>query len=132
MTALQGYQMTKYIALRIGASERTVSRHLDNMIKRQMIKLVAVPNPVLCGFKGWAKIGIKIDPDSLEAVARILVDHQAVYFVAYSLGRYDIIIAVHYDSINGLVRFVNEELAAYQLRNLIIGAAEKRGGFSLN
>ena len=112
MMTLQGYQTTKLIALKMGVSERTVSRHLDEMIKQQTIKFVAVPNPVLCGFKGWAKIGIKIEPDNLEAVARILVDHPSVYFVAYSLGRYDIIIAVHLDTINGLVRFVNEELAA--------------------
>jgi Lrp/AsnC family transcriptional regulator, regulator for asnA, asnC and gidA len=108
--AVQGYQTTKYIALKIGVSERTVSRHLDDMIKQRMIKVVAVPNPVLCGFKAWAKIGIKIEPGCLETVARKLVEHPAVYFVAYSLGRYDIIIAVHFDTINTLTQFVSTEL----------------------
>ena len=110
MLVLQGYQTDKYIASSIGASERTVRRHLDDLIKRGTIKMVAVQNPVLCGFKAWSKIGIKIEPGCLETVARTLVEHPAVYFVAYSLGRYDIIIAVQFDTINRLAHFVSSEL----------------------
>lgn len=108
---LRGLQTTKMMASSVGVSERTVRRHLDGMIKRGDIKVVAIPNPVLCNIRAWSKIGIKVDPSYLNRVARTLVEHPSVYFVAYTLGRFDIIIAVHFDTTDKLAYFVNTELA---------------------
>lgn len=106
----QGLQTIKAIAGLTNVSERTVRRHVDDLIKQDIIKIVAIPNPVLCGLKAWSKIGIKVDPAFLARAARTLVNHPAVYFVAYSLGRFDIIIAVHFETIDQLTYFVNSEL----------------------
>ena len=114
LLALEGYQTSKYIALKIRMSERTVSRHLDELIKQRTIKMVAVQNPVLCGFKAWSKIGIRIEPGYLEKVAQILVKYPEVYFVAYSLGRFDIIIGTHFETINRLTHFMSNELTSIE------------------
>lgn len=106
---LKGFE-SKLIAGDVGVSERTARRHLHRMIKQQMIKVVAISNPVLCGFKAWSKIGIKIEPNYLNSVARTLVGHPAIYFAAYVLGRFDMIIAVHFDTVDKLAYFVNSEL----------------------
>ncbi len=108
---LQGFQTTKLIASSIGVAERTVRRHLDGMIKRRMIKVVPLLNSVLCGFKAWSIIGIKTEPGHLEHVAHSLVEHPAVFFAAYALGRFDVIISVLFDTIDKLVYFVNIKLA---------------------
>jgi DNA-binding Lrp family transcriptional regulator len=108
---LHGLQGTKSIALEMGVSERTVHRHIDALIEQRIIKAVAVLNPVTWGFKGWSKIGIKIDPKYLIHVTRAMVNHPSVYFVAYSLGRFDIIIAVNFETIDRLLYFVNSELS---------------------
>ncbi|MFC1911955.1 Lrp/AsnC family transcriptional regulator [Chloroflexota bacterium] len=105
-----GFQKSATLAHLLGLGERTVRRRINNMINDKAIKVIAVPNPVLFGYKAWAKIGIKVAPEYLSRVARVLVEHPSVYFVAYALGRFDIIIAVRLDTLDRLTYFVNSEL----------------------
>jgi DNA-binding Lrp family transcriptional regulator len=133
----QGLQTSKALAGIIGgASERTIRRHLNEMIKQHTIKIVTIPNPVLCGFTAWSKIGIKVDPIYLDHVANMLVEHSSVYFAAYSLGRFDIIIAVHFDTIDKLSHFVNSELLGMQgivnLETWLLTCPRKYHRFSWN
>ena len=105
-----GFQKSATLAHLLGLGERTVHRRINNMISDRAIKIIAVPNPVLFGYKAWAKIGIKVAPEYLNRVARVLVEHPSVYFVAYALGRFDIVIAVRLDTFDRLTYFVNSEL----------------------
>jgi DNA-binding Lrp family transcriptional regulator len=81
------------------------------MKNKGIIRIVAVPNPVLFGYRAWAKIGIKVAPESVRHVAHELIEHNSVYFVAYALGTFNIIIAVYFDNFDSLAHFVNSELA---------------------
>ncbi len=105
-----GFQKNATLAHILGVGERTLRRRINIMISNMAIKIIAVPNPVLFGFSAWTKIGIKVAPESLSRVTRVLIGHPSVYFVAYTLGRFDIIIAVHFDTIDRLTYFVNSEL----------------------
>lgn len=107
---LQGIIKNKIIAHMLGVGERTIQKHVSTMLESGMIKIVAVPNPVLCGFMGWARVGLKIEPSRISHVARILIDHPATYLVVYALGRYDIIISVYFETIHKLDYFINYEL----------------------
>ncbi len=107
-----GLHRTDAIAEMLGVSDRTVRRRIDSLIKTGTIRVVAVPNPVACGFGAWTKIGIRVLPEHLSRVARMLVGHPSVYFAAYSLGRFDIVIALLLDSNRALAHFVNTELSA--------------------
>ncbi len=106
----QGFHKSTTLAPILGVGERTIRRRINIMISNRLIKVIAVPNPVLFGYRAWAKIGIKVAPESLNRVARVLVGHPSIYFVAYALGRFDIIIAVHFDTIDKLTYFVNSDL----------------------
>ena len=75
--------------------------------------MVAEPIRYRAVSRRGVRSGSKQNPAVLR-VARSLVAHPAVYFVAYSPGRYDIIIAVHFDTINRLTHFVSTELTAIQ------------------
>ncbi|MEW6142544.1 MAG: Lrp/AsnC family transcriptional regulator [Chloroflexota bacterium] len=105
-----GYQKKSVLSSILGVSERTVSRRIDSMKSRGLIKIIAIPNLMLLGYKAWAKIGIKVAPGTLFDVARELVLHPSVYFVAYALGDFDIMIAVRFHTIDGLAYFTNFEL----------------------
>jgi len=106
----QGFQKSTILALRLGIGERTIRRRISIMKSKGIIKIIAVPNPVLSGYRAWAKIGIKVEPRSLFHVARELIEHPSIYFVAYSLGTFDILIAVQFDTMDRLTYFVNSEL----------------------
>ena len=107
---IRGFQKANVLAPILGVTERTISRRISNLRASNLIKIIAVPNPFLYGNKAWAKIGIKVEPRSLRNVTRELVEHPAIYFVAYTLGVFDIIIAINYDSFDKLTTFINSEM----------------------
>ncbi len=106
----QGFQRSTILASRLNIGERTIRRRIRAMRSTGIIKIIALPNPVLSGYKAWAKIGIKVEPGSLFHVANELVEHPSIYFVAYSLGVFDITIAVQLETMHKLTYFVNAEL----------------------
>ena len=105
-----GFQKSSSLAMKLGVCERTVANRINKLKSNNLIRIVAVPNPMLTSTKAWAKIGIKVEPRFLRQVARELTEHPLIYFVAYSLGTFDIIIAANFDSVDDLTKFVNSEL----------------------
>lgn len=106
----QGFQKSHVLASLLGVGERTVHRRVNNMKSEGIIKIIAIPDFVSFGYKAWAKVGIKVEPKSLSYVAHQLVESPSIYFVAYALGTFDIIIAVHFDNIDSLTHFLSSEL----------------------
>jgi DNA-binding Lrp family transcriptional regulator len=93
-----------------GVNERTIRRRISNLLDNNLVKMVVVPNIVLLGYKAWARIGIRVKPDCLDEVVRALVKHPAVFFVAYTLGIFDIVISTHFRTIEELADFIDLEL----------------------
>jgi len=94
----------------LNVGERTIRRRINNMLRDDIIKIVALPNLLLLGHRAWAFIGIQVASEYLDSVTRWLVEHPRIYFVAYVLGRFDIIIAVDYKTPDGLIYFLTSEL----------------------
>lgn len=94
----------------IGLGERTVRRRISALKSKELIRIGLVVNPVIFGYKGWAKIGIKVEPELLKFVADTLVAHPATYSVVYALGSFDIIAGVLFKTIDELTEFVTLEL----------------------
>ena len=105
-----GFQNSRTLASLMGVGERTLHRRISAMRREGIIKIIAVPDFVLFGYKAWAKIGIKVKPQSLSYVATQLANNPSIYFVAYSYGPFDIMIAVHFYNIDSLTCFINSEL----------------------
>ncbi|MFC1990784.1 Lrp/AsnC family transcriptional regulator [Chloroflexota bacterium] len=106
----KGFQKSASLAHRFDVGERTVRRRINDMKDSGIIKIIGIPNPVLLGYRAWAKIGIKVKSGYSGDVGHELVGHPSIYFVAYALGTFDIIIAVYFDTIERLTHFVNSEL----------------------
>jgi len=108
----KGFQKATSLAHVLDVSERTIRRRISEMKSKGVIKIVALPNPVLFGYRAWAKVGIRVESGSSYHVVSQLVAHPAVYFVAYAIGAFDIIIAVHFHTMDRLAHFANSELTA--------------------
>jgi len=105
-----GFQSATTLARRFDVGERTIRRRISNMLSKDIIRIVALPNFPLLGYRAWAKIGVNIEPRYLSSVARRLVEHPHIYFVACALGRFEMIIAVKCKTTDGLMYLLNSEL----------------------
>jgi Lrp/AsnC family transcriptional regulator for asnA, asnC and gidA len=112
LNVLQRADLQKIRALApiLGVGERTVYRRICAMRSKGIIKIIAIPDFVLFGYRAWAKIGIKVEPRALTYVANQLAHNPSIYFVACSYGNFDIITAVHFLNIEILTEFINSEL----------------------
>lgn len=105
-----GFEAVPLLSSQLSTGERTIQRRLKNMRDKGAFKVIAVPNLVSLGYRGWAKIGIKVDSLQAENVANALADHPNVYLVTHALGLHNIVIAVAFKSIEMLTHFVGFEL----------------------
>jgi len=102
-----------------GVSERTIRRRIRDLISFNHIRPIVIPNLVKLGFRAWARIGLRVSSGTFREVARTLVSNPSIYLVAASLGRFDIMIAVYFNSIDQLSHFVNAELTAIKGINMV-------------
>jgi Lrp/AsnC family transcriptional regulator, regulator for asnA, asnC and gidA len=106
-----GIQSSEALSSIMGVGDRTVRRRLSQMKKTGVFRLVPIPNLVLLGHRAWARIGIKAYPQHLKDVTTSLVNYPAIYSVATSFGRFDLIIDVQLDTFETLAHFTNAELS---------------------
>jgi DNA-binding Lrp family transcriptional regulator len=80
------------------------------MRDKGLFKVIVVPNFVSLGYRGWATIGINVDPLYSGKVAEALANHPSVHLVTHALGTYNLIIAVAFRTLGMLTNFVSREL----------------------
>jgi len=110
----QGYQKSAALAAQLGVGERTVRRRLNILMNKGLLRVVVFTNPILLGYRAWARIGIKVEPGFLHDVALRLTEHPSIYFITQTVGTFDIIIAARFRSMDRLTYFVNLELPDIQ------------------
>jgi Lrp/AsnC family transcriptional regulator, regulator for asnA, asnC and gidA len=108
----KGYQKNIDLAVRFGVGERTIRRHINKMKRNGILKIIASPNWIMFGYKGWAKIGIKVEPGYLFEVTNSLLEDNNIPLVALSKGEFDILISVVLRTVEELSNFVNMHLAS--------------------
>jgi DNA-binding Lrp family transcriptional regulator len=106
----QGFQRAAKIAAQLGAVERTVHRRLSKLIRNEIITKIVRTNPILLGYKNWVTIGINLEPELQEEVALHFTKYSSVYFVAQSIGTYDMVISARFRSVDELIDFINSDL----------------------
>ena len=110
----KGYQKSSLLAQQFGVGSRTINRRIAKMKEEGSIQIIAIPNPIIAGHRAWAKVGILAEPRSLGNIAYKLVKHPAIYFVAYTAGKFDMEIVVQLDDLDSLSKLVNLEIASYK------------------
>jgi Lrp/AsnC family transcriptional regulator, regulator for asnA, asnC and gidA len=104
-----GEHVFTILADKLYISKRTVRRRVNSLLNDNAIKVVATPNPQ--GRRGCAVIGLKVVLGTAHtAVAKLLMNQRKIEYASYSVGYFDFVIQVEFDTSQELDRFVNSEL----------------------
>ena len=99
-----------HIARTVGLSEPTVRKRIDRLVHAGAIINAARINPAPIGFPIDAMIGINVQRGKVQQVGRRLAAMEHVAYVAYVAGNFDIIIQAYLPHMEGLFKFLNEDL----------------------
>jgi DNA-binding Lrp family transcriptional regulator len=98
------------IARVVGSSESTVARRAQRMIESRKIRVVAIADPVRCGFGYWVLLQIKCEVGEATRVAHTLAERPDVRYLALVTGPFDIVIELIVPSPRYLAQVLLEEL----------------------
>lgn len=83
------------IARDLGTSEAMIRNRVNRMIEARLLRIIAVVDPVALGHTVYGMVGLKLaagaDP---RVVAKPFVDCDAVTYVLFAAGRYDLLVEV--------------------------------------
>ncbi len=78
------------LARKIGVSEGTVRRRFRNLVKEEVIRVIAIPDYSKLGRETSALIGLKVEPAFVDSVAIELAKMDEVQYAAVTTGAYDV------------------------------------------
>lgn len=99
------------IARRVGVTEGTVRRRIEQLVRDKVIRIAAVANPFKIGLSTVALISIDADLPKMQEVAMALVAMKEVRYVGYATGAHDIIIEAIFPNNAALLQFVSDRLS---------------------
>ena len=99
------------IAQTLGVSEGTIRNRVNALRERNMLRIVAIADPVAREYRTDAILGIKVAPGVAPAeVANRLQDDQRVVFALWVAGRFDLILEIVSDDADALQDFLEDEI----------------------
>ena len=102
------------IARIVAASEPTVRKRVERLIRLGAISIDARVNPAALGLTTDAIIGIRVRRGTVQQVGARLAAMDNVSYVAYMTGGFDIFVEVFLSDTEALFQFLNVELAAIE------------------
>jgi Lrp/AsnC family transcriptional regulator for asnA, asnC and gidA len=98
------------MARELDSSIPTVHRHLNQLIKRKQIRVVAYINQRKVEWFRQGAVGFSVQPLSLPKVLATVRSHPAVKFCACTTGIYDIVADIHAESKEHIYEIVEKQL----------------------
>ncbi|MGB9678872.1 MAG: Lrp/AsnC family transcriptional regulator [Thermoanaerobacteraceae bacterium] len=106
-----GRKSFREISNELGKPESTVRLRYNQLVANNILRVVAIPDPKQVGFEVMAILCLKVDLVYLQEVAEALAKVKEVRFIAYTAGRYDLIVEIYMKSNVDLIKFMTEDLA---------------------
>lgn len=101
------------IAQLLDVSEGTIRNRVSGLRKNNMLRIVAMSDPVATEYTTDAMIGLNVAPGvSPRQVAERLESDTRVVFILWVAGRYDLIIEIVSDDDNALKQFLETAIHA--------------------
>jgi Lrp/AsnC family transcriptional regulator for asnA, asnC and gidA len=122
------------LAKKLGIVRHTVRRKLKTLLDDGVIQIVAIPDPLVLGYRTRAGILIKVHPGRLQAVANELIANERIQHVIMSTGRYDIMAWAVFRDSEEMAGFVRGELGSIPgiiSHETIINLRVAKGSFKL-
>ena len=106
-----GREAYDVIGQKLGVSGGTIRNRVTRMRDAGMLRIVAVVDPVAVDYESDAMLGIKTAPGvAPTAVAQRLDPYQAVVYVMWVSGRFDLLVEVVCDEETELTTFLNDHI----------------------
>jgi len=99
------------LGTKIGVSHATIRNRLERLLAHEVIRTVAVIDPIKVGFPVQVLIGIRADLNAMSEIGERLSDLEEVFFVAATTGRFDFFIFAALSSDEHLRDFLTRKLA---------------------
>ena len=100
------------LAKMVGVSEGTIRRRFRNLIKDEVIRVVAIPDPAKLGRGTTALIGLQVDPSEVDPVAAALALVPEVQYVSVTTGAFDVFLWVALGSPEELSAFLRLQVGS--------------------
>lgn len=99
------------IARDLDVPEATVRKRLQRLIRQGLLRVVAVPSIRSLGFTREVTFAITVEPGQALDVAQRLAESEAVQFVAFGIGAFDLMVNAFFKTDEDVFQFVTEWLA---------------------
>ena len=111
---IDALQTQTELAPKLRTSPSTIRRRLQRLLDEEIIRIVAIADPVSLGFRTRATIGINVQPGRVDAVAQELSAFSCAHHVLINTGHFDLIVSTDFEGPEGLSSFVREDLGRIQ------------------
>lgn len=114
MQKLQENGKQSYVDLAniLGVVEGTIRRRVDNLLRKNLIRIVALPNLHLLGYSFICIMGLQVKMVDLKKVAKNLAMKPNICYLAFVTGRYDLMAIIMTRSPKELSHFIEKEISA--------------------
>ena len=99
------------IAEQLSVSPGMIRLRYNRLVEQEILKVVAITNPLRLGLKTMAIIGIRADGSKLLNVAEKISALEEVIYLVISSGRFDLFAEVVCRDYEDLLRFITEKLS---------------------
>ena len=107
-----GRQSYVDIASTLGVVEGTVRKRVKDLLDRNIIKIVAIPNLRELGYNFISIMGLQVRMADLRKVAENLAQKPNVCYLAFVTGRYDLMAVIMTRSPEELSHFIEKEISS--------------------
>ncbi len=98
------------LAAELGISEASVRQRVSNLINTNVMRIVAVTNPVKLGYTMAGMIGIRVEGERLFEVAEQISAFDEVIYLIICAGSFDLLAEVVCQDNDHLLHFLTDKL----------------------
>ena len=107
-----GRQSYRHLGRKLGVAEGTVRQRVKDLMKKDIIKIVAVPDPDKIGFGLLCIATIRVKMAHLKQISEELSKIPNVYFLANVTGDFDILAMMVFRNSQELADFHREKISS--------------------
>ena len=111
LLAKNGRESTEVLAKKLKVTPSTIRRRVNELIKSETIRIVAVVDPKKAGYPLAAVIAYDVEHDKLDSAMKLLANLPEVTWVSSTTGRFDIISVQRFASTDDLNDFINKVMS---------------------
>jgi Lrp/AsnC family transcriptional regulator for asnA, asnC and gidA len=99
------------LAKKVQVSLSTISRRVNDLLKQEVIRIIAVPNPSRLGYPANANLALSIAPGKIDYVCQQLDKLPEVYMILTLMNGFDVLASAHLPTPELLYGFITNTVA---------------------